>query len=416
MSRRFNLVSELPFEISSEIFLLCLPTPSSEFRAPTIFCQFSPPIPSPARDQAPLLFLNICKAWSEITLSSPGLWTDIQNFNTSDLRGLERWLARAASRPLSLSTRSGGIARLILRKVTTYQVHYLELYVEHQDSLRFLFEGEPESLPTLRSLTVGQSSSSSRPKFFLHPDDIIRLLHRAPNLTQLTVDNVPVMVLPVFTHPRQIAPPPPVSSNLEYLNLGKHRQFTTGLGAVQSSVLSCLTLPGLQSLNISRLPTSTQILFDFMRRSSPHLRQLCLGQGPLPLHTGEHLFRFPALATLVHLELHRDASFIYPLLTDLSVLPTLVTLVVVDFLHFTSMHSYPYAAVMRALSARRDTCLQSFEMICRRPDVSDTKAIPDSIVSALRELAAESGMRIYIGPRAFNLIDLSGPRDDLGSV
>ncbi|KAK6992562.1 hypothetical protein R3P38DRAFT_3289557 [Favolaschia claudopus] len=415
MSKRFNLVSELPFEISSEIFSLCLPTFSSEFRAPTIFCQFPPPIPSPARDQAPLLFLNICKAWSEIALSSPGLWTDIQNFNTSDLRGLERWLDRAAGRPLSLSTRSGGIASLILLKVTSYQVHYLELYVEHQDSLRFLFEGEPESLPTLRSLTVGQSSSSSRPKFSLHPDDIIRLLHRAPNLTELTVDNVPVTV-PVFAHPRQIAAPPPVSSNLEYLNLGKYRQFTTGLGAVHDSVLSCLTLPSLRSLNISRLPTNTHILFDFMRRSSPQLRQLCLAQGPLPLYTGEHLLRLPALATLVHLELHRDASFIYPLLTDLSVLPTLTTLVVVDCLHFTSMHSYPYTAVMRALSARRDTCLRSFEMIWRRPDVSDTKAIPDSVVSAFRELAAESGMRIYIGPRAFNLIDTAVLHDDPGSV
>ncbi|KAJ7506889.1 hypothetical protein B0H11DRAFT_1679548, partial [Mycena galericulata] len=53
----FDPVSRLPVEISSDIMLRCLPvTPKPDPLAP------------------PMLFTNICRAWSNIALSTPSLW------------------------------------------------------------------------------------------------------------------------------------------------------------------------------------------------------------------------------------------------------------------------------------------------------------------------------------------------------
>ncbi|KAJ7472189.1 hypothetical protein FB451DRAFT_1036791, partial [Mycena latifolia] len=50
-------VAKLPLEISSEIFILCLPFP-----------------PKPGGRHPPMLFLSICHAWKDIALSTPALW------------------------------------------------------------------------------------------------------------------------------------------------------------------------------------------------------------------------------------------------------------------------------------------------------------------------------------------------------
>ncbi|KAJ6525106.1 hypothetical protein DFH09DRAFT_936997, partial [Mycena vulgaris] len=50
-------VARLPLEISSDILIQCLPVR-----------------PGPNTSDAPLLFLNICNAWTDITLSTPALW------------------------------------------------------------------------------------------------------------------------------------------------------------------------------------------------------------------------------------------------------------------------------------------------------------------------------------------------------
>ncbi|KAJ7748784.1 hypothetical protein DFH07DRAFT_713969, partial [Mycena maculata] len=53
-------LARLPLEISSEIFLQCLP-----------------PLPEPGAHHVPMLFLNICNAWTSIALSTPALWASI---------------------------------------------------------------------------------------------------------------------------------------------------------------------------------------------------------------------------------------------------------------------------------------------------------------------------------------------------
>ncbi|KAJ6463988.1 hypothetical protein C8R45DRAFT_840871, partial [Mycena sanguinolenta] len=51
-------IAALPLELSSEIFLQCLPTSPST-------CEPS---------EAPMLLMNVCRAWTEVALATPELW------------------------------------------------------------------------------------------------------------------------------------------------------------------------------------------------------------------------------------------------------------------------------------------------------------------------------------------------------
>ncbi|KAJ7681219.1 hypothetical protein B0H17DRAFT_912692, partial [Mycena rosella] len=93
-------VLTLPHEITSEIFIHCLP-PSPVFSA-----QFPD---GPNALEAPLLLLQICKKWSSIAISTPDLWVYLRvNVGRRPPspqleKFIEDWFHRAGSRPLSLS-------------------------------------------------------------------------------------------------------------------------------------------------------------------------------------------------------------------------------------------------------------------------------------------------------------------------
>ncbi|KAJ7763594.1 hypothetical protein DFH07DRAFT_1059264, partial [Mycena maculata] len=53
-------MARLPLEIWPEIFLGCLPL-----------------LPEPGAHDAPMLLLNICHKWTDITLATPALWAAI---------------------------------------------------------------------------------------------------------------------------------------------------------------------------------------------------------------------------------------------------------------------------------------------------------------------------------------------------
>ncbi|KAJ7284093.1 hypothetical protein C8J57DRAFT_1054765, partial [Mycena rebaudengoi] len=50
-------ISRLPFELSSDIFIRCLPK-----------------LRHPNTSTAPIIFLGICTTWADIALSTPALW------------------------------------------------------------------------------------------------------------------------------------------------------------------------------------------------------------------------------------------------------------------------------------------------------------------------------------------------------
>ncbi|KAJ7453689.1 hypothetical protein B0H11DRAFT_1740913, partial [Mycena galericulata] len=82
-------VARLPLEISSSIFVNCLDR-----------------FPKPGARRAPMLFLNVCGAWTSIALSTPELWTRIRlgGGPTSNLpRAVDMWFKRAGNHALSIS-------------------------------------------------------------------------------------------------------------------------------------------------------------------------------------------------------------------------------------------------------------------------------------------------------------------------
>ncbi|KAJ6480956.1 hypothetical protein C8R45DRAFT_1215855 [Mycena sanguinolenta] len=74
----------IPIEITSEIFLHCLPAIEA------------------ARPSAPLLLGRICRMWRDIAYSSPRLWAVLHVSSWWRTDWVKDWLRRAASAPLSL--------------------------------------------------------------------------------------------------------------------------------------------------------------------------------------------------------------------------------------------------------------------------------------------------------------------------
>ncbi|KAJ7076514.1 hypothetical protein C8R43DRAFT_859382, partial [Mycena crocata] len=81
----------LPPEISGEIFRLCV----------------APTDTPPSGRYAPLMCLNVCRAWSDIAHTTPHLWTEITVSPGRDWRlkepMAEAWFARSGSLPVSLT-------------------------------------------------------------------------------------------------------------------------------------------------------------------------------------------------------------------------------------------------------------------------------------------------------------------------
>ncbi|KAJ7490684.1 hypothetical protein FB451DRAFT_1023389, partial [Mycena latifolia] len=79
----------VPLEISSVIFMRCLPE-----------------TPEPDSTTAPMIFLNVCQLWSHIALSTPSLWPTI-HIRSPRAKTFDRlfvtWMERAPDLPVTLS-------------------------------------------------------------------------------------------------------------------------------------------------------------------------------------------------------------------------------------------------------------------------------------------------------------------------
>ncbi|KAJ7727214.1 hypothetical protein B0H16DRAFT_1894515 [Mycena metata] len=83
-------ISQLPLEISSEIFLQCLRLPHGPR--------------DPVAGRASQLLMNICSGWTSIALSNPALWDKIY-LGFPGTQVLQLWAERARIRPLSIVLR-----------------------------------------------------------------------------------------------------------------------------------------------------------------------------------------------------------------------------------------------------------------------------------------------------------------------
>ncbi|KAJ7828000.1 hypothetical protein B0H13DRAFT_304508 [Mycena leptocephala] len=385
-------VARLPFEISSAIFLHCLPATLAEVGARHV----------------PMLLLNICNTWSNIALSTPSLWAAIHIvFPRPDgfKELLPAWLQRAGNRLLSVTLRGtvdGDVAAIIWRHG---QLKHLEICCDEDEdddedsdedtNVIDLFGGmSPGPLPFLETLTIrGFADARGQGYPGLQMRELLRM---APNLVECIFDSMS----PVYDI--EIAAP-----TAEKLVLPALRRMVFG-GSLRNpdsddEILTHITLPALETLSLW-LDISGNDLLAFFQRSSPPIQDLFVGSGSAHLDSDELHECFRLLPTLTRFEIRRPTLILVAKLFDAladspSLLPNLHSLII--HLYSSSMPDSSWKTLLRALSTRR-TQLQIVQVQLYVGPPLSLKPGAD-VLAAFRELIAD-GMQVHIGTQDSNFI------------
>ncbi|KAJ7162903.1 hypothetical protein C8R46DRAFT_999281 [Mycena filopes] len=326
-------VLTLPPEIVSEIFASFLPS--------------YPEIPPQFGLLSPLFLCQICRRWRAIAISTPDLWRAIP-LGVSDVSSQEKlnadaqleiadtWLARSATRPLSIrlissipdshdNSHDNPVSGILLGKILIHRHRWEYLHLVVPFDLLALVEG---SMPLLRALTIG-------PDAFNYPlSNVLTPFHRAPKLrsalltetflvkgltlpwAQLTrlesrclymyecasiLEAAPELVYCQFTvcDADGIEPALPaaiVHSRLRNLLLSTHKSDPdVDLG----ELLGRFTLPALITLQVFEPAITMEVLRRFKLRSRCALQQLVvMGSSP---SKGLHVYRktFPSIPDII---------------------------------------------------------------------------------------------------------------------
>ncbi|KAJ6492810.1 hypothetical protein C8R47DRAFT_1119850 [Mycena vitilis] len=286
-------VLTLPFEITSQIFLDCLP---------------DEPCSYPSQDEAPLVLTRVCRDWRIVAISTSRLWDHLRvELDSDDGIGyidekwvalLDLWLQRSQSQPLSLavSNRSytnpdGALLTVLASHARRWRDVTLKLPFTYLAQLE-----EPASLPLLERLTLSGhgapnmihpiSAFKNAPFLYhvcfeagMHPsdvnlpwnqltsvesygstaDDCLELLHLVPNVVSCVLD---------------------IQYDSHALSLGSPLlalQSFTFSGPASWATLRYLAIPALQTLDLSRCPLWARHfppLVQFLQRSECQLREL----------------------------------------------------------------------------------------------------------------------------------------------
>ncbi|KAJ7678787.1 hypothetical protein B0H17DRAFT_1235131 [Mycena rosella] len=369
-------VSRLPPEISSEIFIQCLPSTSN---------------PHPGARDIPMLFLNICNAWTDIALSTPALWEAIQiQFPraTGFDQLLTTWLSRARNRSLSLSlhgTFDEDAATIVRGYAET--LRRLEIHTHNTDCLD-LFDSM--SCPSLETLKISFlcNAYGDTPRYSLSQTlDILRV---APNLVECTFYRL-------FTFP---------DSRARHLVLPTLRSLVFR-GPSHDEILKLLTLPALETLSLAMITLSPKDFASLLKRSSPPLQNLIMGRQsdyrPLDFTQLDECLRL--IPTLTHLELSMPGDYPTPMFISLADSPSLVPNLLsiqIGCPQGTICH-HLYSALVRALSVRRARivcCKLRWHPGIVLASADEPNAL---ILEALREFAA-GGMQIQLGTKYRNYL------------
>ncbi|KAJ7102789.1 hypothetical protein C8R44DRAFT_808538 [Mycena epipterygia] len=369
-------VARLPLEISSEIFIQCLPAR-----------------PKPGASRAPMLLLNICNAWTDIALATPALWSSIhvefprvEGFD--ELLGM--WLKRARNRPLSISLHNhfdAGVGPLVRQHA--HLLKNLEIYCDENNTELSALMGP---FPLLTTLTIGCSPDADDNTFIFSPADIRDILRFAPNLVECTFDNlthvggfIDTLVLP----------------SLRRLDFKRHIGFDSDDG-----FLRYLTLPSLETLTLFMLDISTHDLVHFLERSSPPLQKLTLAaHDDLDLAQLEKCLRLSPTITHFQVNLfdHPQGPFFAALAGYLShFLPNLHTMAV--HIAYYEISPTSYDTLFRALSVRR-TQIGCLELIWSSDSDAEASQPSPNICASFRQLVAD-GMKVHIGTEDCNYISV----------
>ncbi|KAJ7174044.1 hypothetical protein C8R43DRAFT_976983 [Mycena crocata] len=375
-------MTRLPLELSSDIFLRCI----ADF-------------PVPSADAAPLVFLNVCRAWRDIALSTPALWTAIrvQFPRHPDFRELlDLWFSRARFSSLSLSLYADPQTTIEFLDVAALdptvvalvhknanRMRHLELYLPFGRELKQI----TASFPCLEVLTIGQGERygdwTEEDSYSATPDECVEILEAAPNIVECAFKSIRFREWD--REPSSIT-----LSCLQHLRFdGIERWRGPSNTAV---ILPYLILPTLQSLSISEFHIRHDALLAFLTRSSPPLRSLTMDFPPEWTSAPVVKSVFQLLPNLTDLDLWTSwGAKLAPFLEALStsdLLPILRNLTIRDY----QFHYEPLIAVFTS----RQEQLKTFSII--------SPSEPDANFLIHMRQCVTDGIHIYVGTEERNYI------------
>ncbi|KAJ7755789.1 hypothetical protein B0H16DRAFT_1886102 [Mycena metata] len=424
-------VATLPPEITSNIFLRCLLPPpelSSPYKA------------HPSTSMAPLLFLQVCRRWRDIALSTPHLWADL-HLNLEEMRfeiyefDVERhimdWFGRTGACPLSFSVRgwmgmdeaygSDAISATLRAYAPQLQSICLQLETAHFEAIKDFtgpfpmlqslaialpfpdeevghqmlnFQPTFSNAPRLSQLSFTEEAS---PSMFLHPfdtlskvtcescspDDFLSIMQNASFLREFECSVEPGEL---FAH-----------SDSDIIT-NQHLHTLHLLPQCFYPSLRLLRLPALQNLHISEGIhfRETRDFLAFLARSSASLRSFSASCKITTLKVDWFAISMPGLTAL---ELCQGDDFLLEFFTMLNraqhpgFLPHLQSLTFRDCIFSVT------APMFSALSSRttadgQTSILSSFRQIWPK---GEYMILEDATAASFRGLV-ERGMAIHIGP------------------
>jgi hypothetical protein len=373
------LVARFPLEISSRIFLECIPL-----------------LPVPGARFAPMLLLNVCHSWTNIALSTGALWAVIDiGFSgrpQAKRQILKLWLHRARNYPLSITLYNGlknGAAPILGRY--TKQIKCLGLYEEEFNVHRTTLT-DFESFPCLERLAIG-ATGNEEDWSLAHTIGFLRL---AQNLVELTLYSV-ITESDYKTTQKLVLP------SLVCLKFGELPKLHHLSDCNADDILCHISLPALEILAIPLTTISCSDFSLFLKRSSPPLQKLVLDHGSNSFAFAELDEWLRLVPSLTHLEflVRRETSTDNDLFSALAdsashLLPNLRSLTIHN--GSPSFSDSSWQTLLCALSARRSRLLQfKFTYFDCEP--------PADVCTGLRQLVAD-GMDIHIGSEYENLISI----------
>ncbi|KAJ6542066.1 hypothetical protein DFH09DRAFT_991011 [Mycena vulgaris] len=363
-------VARLPLEISSEIFVQCLPAR-----------------PGPDASEAPLLFLNICNTWTEIALSTPALWAAIHADNpvVDPASLLNAWLKRAGSRALSISLPKN-LTRDVPAVIGTHRDRLGDLTMYHDtNNIPLLAAAGP--FVFLKTLTITGLALDEYEATLQLTSTTLDILRASPNLVECTFDLV------VYTGDDYTDGELLVLPHMKHLKFGTYpHSYSTEL------ILNYLSTPLLQTLHVPSDAQGQEALIRFLKRSSPPLQNIVMGSymAVVDFSGNEMEEWLSLLPELTHLEIYHPskltADHIITILADSpGVVPKLSSLT----LGRVPSDALWYQKLATTLSVRR----KQIKFV----RISDSARPAEEICVSLRQLAAE-GMSIHIGTGEHNYI------------
>ncbi|KAJ7350826.1 hypothetical protein DFH08DRAFT_117614 [Mycena albidolilacea] len=405
----------LPHEITSEIFLDCLPSPDVGS------------VEGPDVTEAPLLLLHVCRTWRDIALSTPHLWVHLYlNLRRIPkevgVHGLEKvmadWFLRAGACPLSLSIYNRGnqswaeaIRAVLLRYAPRLQSISLSLPrldfqrlvnigafpILETFAVAFHSDGDEEerleildTAPRLRNLLCSEGAGpctflipygglSTVTCESLSPDDLFDLLLCAPSLEDFTgcVRDEEIARLGTITHGR-----------LQTL------RFSDGCYLY---FLRLLHLPALQNIHLATTIVTDECpdFFSFLARSSASLRRFSTSAFNT-LDTDQFFTYMPYLTDIELFGPPKEflLDFIQKLdrAQDKLFLPQLQNLALWDYTLDVVNAPLLQALTSRCTGDEESSILRSFR-VDALPSYDDDD---ESQTTALRTLV-EKGMTVFVG-------------------